>query len=84
MDFQIKTFLALERGNHVLAIIGGAVATQGLIHIFNKVINEPDFLPLHVVRTLAQAATLVRVQGGKLVTVWPETYAAAKPALPFR
>src|SRR6266550_3316687 len=34
---------------------------------FNKVINEPDFLPLHVVRILAQAATLVRVQGGKLV-----------------
>jgi hypothetical protein len=33
---------------------------------FNKVINEPDFLPLHVVRTLAQAATLVRVQSGKL------------------
>jgi hypothetical protein len=26
----------------------------------NKVINEPDFLPLHVVRQLAQAATLVR------------------------
>jgi hypothetical protein len=35
---------------------------------FNKVINEPDFLPLHVVRTLAQAATLVRAQRGKLVT----------------
>jgi hypothetical protein len=34
---------------------------------FNKVINEPDFLPLHVVRQLAQAATLVRVQRGKLV-----------------
>jgi hypothetical protein len=33
----------------------------------NKVINEPDFLPLHVVRQLAQAATLVRVQRGKLV-----------------
>ena len=32
-----------------------------------KVINEPDFLPLHVVRQLAQAATLVRVQRGKLV-----------------
>ena len=32
-----------------------------------KVINEPDFLPLHVVRTLAQAATLVRAQRGKLV-----------------
>jgi hypothetical protein len=34
----------------------------------NKVINEPDFLPLHVVRILAQAATLVRAQRGKLVT----------------
>jgi branched-chain amino acid transport system substrate-binding protein len=27
---------------------------------------------------------ILQVQGGKLVTVWPETYAAAKPALPFR
>ena len=34
----------------------------------NKVINEPDFLPLHIVRILAQAATLVRAQRGKLVT----------------
>jgi hypothetical protein len=34
---------------------------------FNKVINEPDFLPLHVVRQLAQAATLVRAERGKLV-----------------
>jgi hypothetical protein len=34
---------------------------------FNKVINEPDFMPLHVVRILAQAATLVRAQHGKLV-----------------
>jgi hypothetical protein len=34
---------------------------------FNKVINEPDFLPLHVVRQLIQAATLVRAQRGKLV-----------------
>src|SRR5262245_5056448 len=33
---------------------------------FNKVINEPDFLPLHVVRQLAQAATLVRTQRCKL------------------
>jgi hypothetical protein len=40
---------------------------QAAVLQFNKVINEPDFLPLHVVRTLAQAATLVRVQGGKLV-----------------
>jgi hypothetical protein len=34
---------------------------------FNKVINEPDVLPLHVVRQLAQAATLVRAQRGKLI-----------------
>jgi hypothetical protein len=34
---------------------------------FNKVINEPDFLPLHVVRQLVQAASLVRAQHGKLV-----------------
>ena len=34
---------------------------------FNKVINEPDFLPLHVVRQLAQAATLVRARRKKLV-----------------
>ncbi len=34
---------------------------------FNKVINEPDFLPLHVVRQLAQGASLVRAQRGKLV-----------------
>jgi hypothetical protein len=33
----------------------------------HKVINEPDFLPLHIVRLLAQAATLVRTQRGKLV-----------------
>jgi hypothetical protein len=33
----------------------------------HKVINEPDFLPLHVVRQLAQAATFVRAQRGKLV-----------------
>ena len=40
---------------------------QAAVLQFHNVINEPDFLPLHVVRTLAQAATLVRVQGGKLV-----------------
>src|SRR5215216_6488150 len=33
----------------------------------NKVINEPDFLPLHVVRILAQSATLIRAQRGKLL-----------------
>jgi hypothetical protein len=33
----------------------------------HKVINEPDFLPLHVVRQLTEAARLLRVQRGKLV-----------------
>jgi hypothetical protein len=39
------------------------------VHAFrlHKVINEPDFLPLHVVRLLAEAAALVRIQRGKLV-----------------
>ena len=34
---------------------------------FQKVINEPDFLPLHFVRMLAQTAKLVRTHRGKLV-----------------
>ena len=33
---------------------------------FDKVVNESDFLPLHLVRNLAQAATLVRAQRGNL------------------
>ena len=33
----------------------------------HKVINEPDFIPLHIVRLLAKAATLVRTQRTKLV-----------------
>lgn len=33
----------------------------------HKVINEPDFLPLHIIRLLAEAAQLVRTQRGKLV-----------------
>jgi hypothetical protein len=40
---------------------------QAAMFQFSKVINERDFLPLHVVRILAQAATLVRAQRGKLV-----------------
>jgi hypothetical protein len=37
----------------------------------HKVINEPDFLPLHIVRMLAEAANLVRIHRGKLVsTPW--------------
>ena len=35
----------------------------------HKVINEPDFLPLHIVRLLAEAAKLVRTQRGKLVVM---------------
>ena len=34
---------------------------------FNKVINEPDFMPLHVVRLLCEAAGLVKIKRGKLV-----------------
>jgi hypothetical protein len=34
---------------------------------YNKVINEPDFLPLHFVRILTQAAGLFRRFRGKLV-----------------
>jgi hypothetical protein len=33
----------------------------------HKVINEPDFLPLHIVRLLAEAAKFVRIERGKLV-----------------
>ena len=34
---------------------------------YQKVINEPDFLPLHFVRILTQAAKLFRTYRGKLV-----------------
>jgi hypothetical protein len=34
---------------------------------FNKVIIEPDFMPLHIVRMLAEAAKLVRPRKGKLI-----------------
>ena len=40
---------------------------QAAVFQFNNVINEPDFFPLHIVRTLAQAVALVRTQRGKLV-----------------
>ena len=33
----------------------------------HKVINESDFLPLHIVRMIAQAANVVRIHRGKLV-----------------
>ena len=34
---------------------------------FQKVINEPDLLPLHFVRILTQAARLIRTHRGKLL-----------------
>ncbi|MGC2199373.1 MAG: hypothetical protein WA633_04380 [Stellaceae bacterium] len=34
---------------------------------FQKVINEPDFLPLHFVRILTQTAKLIRTHRGKLI-----------------
>jgi hypothetical protein len=34
---------------------------------FHKVINEPDFLPLHIVRLLTEAVKFVRIQRGKLI-----------------
>ena len=27
---------------------------------------------------------MLQVQGGKVVTVWPDNYASAKPVIPFR
>lgn len=37
------------------------------LHQFNKVINEPDFLPLHFVRVLTALAKLARKRQGTLV-----------------
>jgi hypothetical protein len=34
---------------------------------FHKVVNEPDFLPLHFIRILTHAAKLFRTYRGKLV-----------------
>ena len=55
---------------------------------FHKVINEPDFLPLHFVRVLLQGTKLVRVQRDKLVPtrlgkamLVPERYGALQALL---
>ena len=51
--------------------------------------NEPDFLPLHIVRLLAEAATLFRTQRGKLVatplgkSMLSETRRGSLPAILF-
>jgi hypothetical protein len=34
---------------------------------YQKVVNEPDFLPLHFIRILTQAAKLIRTHRGKLI-----------------
>lgn len=39
------------------------------LYRFNKVINEPDFLPLHIFRTVAQGARLLRASQGRLVPI---------------
>jgi hypothetical protein len=55
----------------------------------HKVINEPDFLPLHIVRSLAETATLFRTQRGKLVatplgkSMLSETRRGSLPAILF-
>jgi len=33
---------------------------------YSRVINEPDFLPLHFIRVFTQTAKLIRTQRGKL------------------
>ena len=55
----------------------------------HKVINEPDFLPLHIVRSLAEAVKLVRTQRGNLVatplgkSMLSETRRGSLPAILF-
>jgi hypothetical protein len=58
--FNLETFLVGQRD------IGRGVAFR-----LNKVINEPNFPSLHVGRILAQAASLVRAQQGKLAARSP-------------
>src|SRR5947207_11179746 len=55
---------------------------------FHKVVNEPDFLPLHLVRLLMQGTKLVRVKRDKLVLtrlgkamLVPERYGALQALL---
>ena len=44
---------------------------KGELFGFHKVINEPDFLPVHFVRVLAQATKLCHTRRGKLVVTRP-------------
>ena len=60
-------------GNLSRAVIEGMLGIEWPDHDkaelvqYNKVINEPDFLPLHFLRVLMQVAKLLRTHRGKLV-----------------
>src|SRR5215469_4647528 len=60
-------------GNLSRAVVEGMLGIEWPDHDkaelvqYNKVINEPDFLPLHFLRVLMQAAKLLRTHRGKLV-----------------
>ena len=60
-------------GNLSRAVVGGMLGIEwpdydkAELVQYNKVINEPDFLPLHFLRVLMQAAKLLRTHRGKLV-----------------
>jgi hypothetical protein len=60
-------------GNLSRAVVEGMLGTEwpgydkDELFGFHKVINEPDFLPLHFIRILTQAAKLFRTYRGKLV-----------------
>lgn len=55
----------------------------------HKVINEPDFLPLHIVRLLSEAANLAQIRRGKLIatpfgkTMLNEAQQGSLPAILF-
>jgi hypothetical protein len=60
-------------GNLSRAVVEGMLGIEWPDHDkaelvqYNKVINEPDFLPLHFLRVLMQVAKLLRTHRGKLV-----------------
>jgi hypothetical protein len=60
-------------GNLSRAVVQGMLGMEwpdydkGELVRYNKVIKEPDFLPLHFIRVLMPAAKLVRTHRGKLV-----------------
>jgi len=53
--------------SEMIEVIEWPELDKGELFRFNKVINEPDFLPVHFVRVLLQGTKLVRVNRDKLV-----------------